>query len=134
MLQKWTDVTAALARYAIQEQDGSAVTFAWPEKGPTTAIFQIVLCEFLERTRIFIGVNVMPDSRASAHDALRLNSELVIGSLIVFDGMLSMKHVLTLGCCDERELHTVIATMARTAERAVKRLSDHAPKCEALTL
>jgi hypothetical protein len=134
MLNQWSEVKAALQRYPIHEQDDHAVTFAWPESGPESAIFQVVFCEFLERMRIFIGCNVMPESRATAHEALRLNSEMVIGSLIAFEGMLSIKHVLTIGGCDEKELHTVIASMARTAERAVKRLSPRAMQSDSLSL
>ena len=127
MLKLFAEVQTALKRYPTHDEDRYSTTFAWPEAGPTIAIFQVVYFDFLGHGRIFIGINVMPDAPAVAHDALRMNSEIVIGALTAFHGTLLLKHLMTLGGFDADELHAVLLTMARTAERTRERLTRVTP-------
>ena len=126
MLTTWEEIKAALARYPLRSQQPELLTFGWPEAGQTTEIIQVKYAEIQERNRIFIGVNVMADSKAIAHEALVINSEIFIGALAAFHGNLVLRHAMTVGSFDEVELHEVLASMARSAARIHGRLDKTA--------
>lgn len=128
MLGTWADIQRSLGRYPVQSPNGDDLaTFGFPEAGQATAIFQVKFAQILGRQRIFIGTNVAIDAPAIAHEAMVVNSELLVGSLMVFKGNIVLKHGMTVGRFDDEELHEVIANMARSAGQAAERLNKLLP-------
>src|SRR5262249_4105869 len=108
LLRAWSEVREILATRWPMAQSTSeplnVLTFAYPSPGKSPEILQAVSAELGGRTRVLIGVNVMPATKASAQDALAINSERLIGCLMTLKGTLVLRQVLTLGRFDEAEL------------------------------
>lgn len=127
MLKSWDDVVSTLAGFPRRAERDRAVSFDFPQPGPTPATFH-VLCEELHgRQRIVICLNVLPEVQVQTGQALRINSEILLGGLISFRGYIALRHVMTLGRFDAIELHEVLSAMALTRHRVAARLAVTAP-------
>ena len=128
MLSSWSDIQQALKRYPEQPPRGDDVaTFSVLDAGQGSVVFQIKFADIAGRPRIFIGTNLVANLPPISNDALIVNSELVVGAIAAFKGVLVLKHVMTVGGFDADELHEVIATLARSAVQIRERLTQQLP-------
>lgn len=128
MLGTWSDIRQSLGRYPARFPKGDdLVTFAYSETGESPSLFQVKHAELSGRQRIFIGTNVAPDEPVLSHEALAINSELIVGALVAWNGNIVLRHVMTVGDFSAEELHEVIASLAQSSRHAQERLNRLLP-------
>jgi hypothetical protein len=116
LLETWDEVLVAIAgRWQVLSKGADIVTFAWPASGRPEEVLQAVHAEIGGRARVVIGVQVAAAGDIAAQHALKMNAELLIGSLMILNGAIVSREVLTVGRFDATDLQEVIAGLVHGA-------------------
>lgn len=121
VLATWPEVKALIARTYPQHSvlSNDALRVVWSGgSGPPGETLELNFGEIAGRGRLFLGAFVAMEDDVPSREALAFNSQMMIGSLVLYQGKVVCRHVMTVGSFDASELAEAIESVGRGAERA----------------